>query len=164
MGRDLWLHTARETARTVAAVLQEQPTDFALTARQIVALDGSALHLAAYVFRPGGRVAMILRRSRANVADYDLQFRSFCGVKPDVIDAIRHDWVAGEAARVDFRSVGERDFAALFDRLKALGHVPPNFRPDLPSEAERRAMLEAFQDRRGQPFRILGAGERHGDD
>ncbi|MFC3182325.1 ABC transporter ATP-binding protein [Cypionkella sinensis] len=38
MGRDLWLHTARETARTVAAVLQEQPTDFALTARQIVAL------------------------------------------------------------------------------------------------------------------------------
>lgn len=133
-------------------------------ARSIVALDGSALHLAAYVFRPGGRVAMILRRSRANVADYDLQFRSFCGVRPDVIDAIRHDWVAGEAARVDFRSVGELDFAALFARLKALGHVPPDFRPDLPSAAEVRAMLEAFQDKRGQPFRILGTGESHGDD
>ena len=38
MGRDIWLHSARETARLVAAVLQEQPTDFALTARQIVAL------------------------------------------------------------------------------------------------------------------------------
>ena len=38
MGRDLWLMKAPEAARIVAAVLQEQPTDFALTARQIVAL------------------------------------------------------------------------------------------------------------------------------
>lgn len=37
-GRDIWLMGAAETARIVAAVLQEQPTDFALTARQIVAL------------------------------------------------------------------------------------------------------------------------------
>ena len=37
-GRDLWQTPAREVARSVAAVLQEQPTDFALTARQIVAL------------------------------------------------------------------------------------------------------------------------------
>jgi iron complex transport system ATP-binding protein len=37
-GRDLWLTPAREAARTVAAVLQEQPTDFALTTRDIVAL------------------------------------------------------------------------------------------------------------------------------
>jgi iron complex transport system ATP-binding protein len=38
MGRDIWAMTAPEAARSVAAVLQEQPTDFALTARQIVAL------------------------------------------------------------------------------------------------------------------------------
>lgn len=38
MGRDLWLMSAPEAARRLAAVLQEQPTDFALTARQIVAL------------------------------------------------------------------------------------------------------------------------------
>lgn len=37
-GRDLWLRPAREAARIVAAVLQEQPTDFALTCREIVAL------------------------------------------------------------------------------------------------------------------------------
>ncbi|TRW97411.1 ABC transporter ATP-binding protein [Paracoccus sp. M683] len=37
-GRDLWQMSAPEAARIVAAVLQEQPTDFALTARQIVAL------------------------------------------------------------------------------------------------------------------------------
>ncbi len=38
MGRDLWQMKAPEAARVVAAVLQEQPTDFALTARQIVGL------------------------------------------------------------------------------------------------------------------------------
>jgi iron complex transport system ATP-binding protein len=38
MGRDIWAITAGEAARSVAAVLQEQPTDFALTVRQIVAL------------------------------------------------------------------------------------------------------------------------------
>ncbi len=37
-GRDIWLRSAPEAARIVAAVLQEQPTDFALSARQIVAL------------------------------------------------------------------------------------------------------------------------------
>jgi iron complex transport system ATP-binding protein len=38
MGRDLWAMGATEAARQLAAVLQEQPTDFALTVRQIVAL------------------------------------------------------------------------------------------------------------------------------
>ncbi|MBL8563219.1 MAG: ABC transporter ATP-binding protein [Gemmobacter sp.] len=38
MGRDIWQMGAMETARCLAAVLQEQPTDFALTARQIVTL------------------------------------------------------------------------------------------------------------------------------
>jgi iron complex transport system ATP-binding protein len=38
MGCDIWAIGAAESARSMAAVLQEQPTDFALTARQIVAL------------------------------------------------------------------------------------------------------------------------------
>ncbi len=38
MGRDLWAMGATEAARQLAAVLQEHPTDFALTVRQIVAL------------------------------------------------------------------------------------------------------------------------------
>ncbi|WP_266064295.1 ABC transporter ATP-binding protein [Brucella intermedia] len=37
-GQDIWTMSAQETARIVAAVLQEQPTDFALSVRQIVAL------------------------------------------------------------------------------------------------------------------------------
>jgi iron complex transport system ATP-binding protein len=38
MGRDIWQMQAPEAARSLAAVVQEQPADFALTARQIVAL------------------------------------------------------------------------------------------------------------------------------
>lgn len=38
LGRDLWLMSAPESARALAAVLQEQPGEFGLTVRQIVAL------------------------------------------------------------------------------------------------------------------------------
>lgn len=38
-GRDIWAMDGREVARQVAAVLQEQPTDFALILREIVDLD-----------------------------------------------------------------------------------------------------------------------------
>lgn len=37
-GADIWSKPAREIAQSVAAVLQEQPTDFALSVREIVAL------------------------------------------------------------------------------------------------------------------------------
>ncbi|MEE4011515.1 ABC transporter ATP-binding protein [Roseibium sp. FZY0029] len=37
-GTDLWHLSAREAARSIAAVLQEQPTDFALSVREIVVL------------------------------------------------------------------------------------------------------------------------------
>ncbi|WP_299969594.1 ABC transporter ATP-binding protein [uncultured Roseobacter sp.] len=37
-GEDIWTLSARSVARRVAAVLQEQPNDFALTVREIVAL------------------------------------------------------------------------------------------------------------------------------
>ncbi|NUB45954.1 ABC transporter ATP-binding protein [Fertoebacter nigrum] len=62
MGRDIWLMGAPEAARHLAAVLQEQPTDFALTARQIVAL-GRLPHRkgwAAGLSGPGGEDATII--------------------------------------------------------------------------------------------------------
>lgn len=130
-------------------------------AKTVVALDGSALHLAAYLLPRQARVAMILRRSRANAGDYIRQYQSFLGITPRVIDVIRHDWVAGDVARVDFRSIGELDFPALFRTLAADGFLPADFRPDLPSVADLRAMLASYEDRRGAPFRVLGQGELH---
>ncbi len=128
-------------------------------ARQVIALDGSALHLAAFVLDPSARVAMILRRSRANAADYVRQFKGFCGIDLAVVDVIARDWVAMEANRSDFRSIGELDFAALFGWLKGLALIPPQFRPSIPDAATVRLVLEGFQDKRGAPFRALTPDE-----
>ena len=133
-------------------------------AKLVVALDGSALHLAAYVLPTDAKVAMILRRSSANVADYMAQYQSFKGIVPQVINVIRRDWISGDSTRADFRSVGELDFAALFERLKALGHLPRRFKPEVPSEAEVLALLTAQGDKRGDAFRALTKGELHPDE
>jgi len=133
-------------------------------AERIVALDGSALHLAAYVTDPGTRVAMILRRSKALAGDYQLQFRAFCDVALDVINVVRTDWVSGGSNRVDFRSVGEIDFASLFQSLAAEGYVTKSFRPRLPDAAAMSAMLADFAARRGGDMRALGQDEPHADE
>ncbi len=133
-------------------------------AKTIVALDGSALHLAGYVVQPGTQVAMILRRSSANVADYLLQFKSFKAIVPQVINVILRDWISGDSTRADFRSVGELDFAALFAKLKSLGHVPQGFQPDLPAPSEIAALLETQGGKRGDAFRPLAQGELHPDE
>ncbi len=60
-GANIWSISACEAARTVAAVLQEQPTDFALTVREIVAL-GRTPHRKGFGGAAGARDA-------ANVQD-----------------------------------------------------------------------------------------------
>ncbi len=125
-------------------------------ARQIVGLDGSALHLAGFVAAPEARVAIILRRSKANIADYQLQFRSFAGIELDVLDMIRRDWVSSEVKRSDYRSIGELDFTRLFARLAELGYVGAGFRPDLPGETEILRLLNRFAEGRGETFTALG--------
>ena len=56
---DIWKLSARDTARKVAAVLQEQPTDFALTVREIVAL-GRTPHRTGFGGASGQRDASII--------------------------------------------------------------------------------------------------------
>ncbi|MEM9970164.1 MAG: ABC transporter ATP-binding protein [Pseudomonadota bacterium] len=53
-GADLWVMTARDVAQNVAAVLQEQPSDFALTVREIVAL-GRTPHKRGFAGGAGAR-------------------------------------------------------------------------------------------------------------
>ena len=43
-GKDIWKLSARETARQIAAVLQEHPSDFSLTVREIVSLGRTPFH------------------------------------------------------------------------------------------------------------------------
>ena len=44
-GKDIWEMTARDTAKKVAVVLQEHPTDFGLTVREIVTLGRTPHHV-----------------------------------------------------------------------------------------------------------------------
>ncbi len=57
-GTDIWTLSAREAAQSVAAVLQEQPTDFALNVREIVAL-GRTPHLRGFGGMSGAKDAAI---------------------------------------------------------------------------------------------------------
>ncbi|WP_299349476.1 glycosyltransferase family 61 protein [uncultured Shimia sp.] len=126
-------------------------------ARRIVALDGSALHLVPFVMAPGGSVAMIKRRSTANIDDYRQQFRAFCGVEVDGIDALKHDWISNDKNKIDMRSVGELDFVSVFQQLADAGYVPSDFKPDLPNSQEMDALREtAILNRNGQ-LRQVGA-------
>lgn len=59
-GKDIWSISAREAACTIAAVLQEQPTDFALTVREIIAL-GRIPHRKGFGGSNGAHDAQIVR-------------------------------------------------------------------------------------------------------
>jgi iron complex transport system ATP-binding protein len=73
-GRDLWQTPSRKAAQVVAAVLQEQPTDFALTARAIVAL-GRLPHRQG--FGPGSRDHAVVNAALHRMDLGDLAERRF---------------------------------------------------------------------------------------
>jgi capsular polysaccharide biosynthesis protein len=83
-------------------------------ARQIVALDGSALHLAAMLIDPACKVAIINRGPSQNIDDYMRQFEAFAGVLPTRIDAVQSYWFP------EGRRVVKRETHALLD-FKTLG-------------------------------------------
>jgi hypothetical protein len=83
-------------------------------ARQIVALDGSALHLAAMLVDPACKVAIINRGPSQNIDDYLRQFEAFAGVMPTRIDVVQSYWYP------EGRRVVKRETHALLD-FKALG-------------------------------------------
>ena len=114
-------------------------------AKQIVALDGSALHLVAMTGMRDQRVAMIKRRDSHASDSITVHLRSFLGMEPDVIDVIRQDWIRSDRKRADRFSIGELDFAALGRALAQAGYVDGD--PDWPalSEAEVTAAIREVE-------------------
>lgn len=74
-GDDLWKIPARKAAQRIAAVLQEQPTDFALSVRQIVAL-GRTPHRSGFA-ADGARDAGIIDEALARLNLLDFAPRMF---------------------------------------------------------------------------------------
>ena len=92
-------------------------------ARRIIALDGSALHLAAFACSPDQDIAMIRRRSSSMSNAIAIHIKSFSGRDPLTIDAIRADWVLKDRNRADRFSMGELDMPRLQAELVAGGYI-----------------------------------------
>ncbi len=132
--------------------LQEQLAQYR-AARHLVALDGSALHMAAYALQPGARVGMILRRQAALLDGLAEQIRLFAGAEVHVFDHLRASWVDEKAKRVDFRSMGELDLNALQQALTETGFILPS--PPLPPQ-DIPALINAME--RGPMRRVEQVG------
>lgn len=112
-------------------------------ARQIVALDGSALHLAAMSGARGQRVAVVKRRDSGASDSIVRNLAAFLGIVPDVIDVIRQDWIRSDRKRADRFSIGELDFAALGRALAEMGYVSAGVDwPALTDDEARAAIRE----------------------
>jgi hypothetical protein len=118
-------------------------------ARQVVALDGSALHLLAMVAGPDHRIAMIKRRDSGASESILAHLTAFAGRAPQVIDVIKQDWVRSDRKRADRTSVGELDFARLSADLIALGFLPEGATiPALSQKQADRAILKVERELR----------------
>ncbi|ADE85330.1 glycosyltransferase family 61 protein [Rhodobacter capsulatus] len=115
-------------------------------ARQVVALDGSALHMVAMVGRRDQQVAMIRRRV-SDVSDSIVtHLTAFTGRAPQVIDVIEQDWVRSDRKRADRHSVGQLDLPALGRALVAGGFLPEGAGIAAMTEAEIHAAVHVFED------------------
>lgn len=94
-------------------------------ARQIVALDGSALHLLAFVAREHQQIALIARRSGSAPQGIVRHLTGFTGRAPLVLNAIARNWLRSDRGRADNYSYGELRFGALAAGLSQAGFVPP---------------------------------------
>lgn len=92
-------------------------------ASQIVAVDGSALHLLAMVARPSQTIAMILRRSGRGMGSLLEHLSGFAARPPLQLDAVVRDWVRSDRPRPSNYSLGELDFALLSARLHEAGLI-----------------------------------------
>lgn len=118
-------------------------------ARQIVGLDGSALHLAAMVCAPEARVAIINRGPSQNIDDYARQFQHFAGIAVQQVEAIRAYWFEEGRRVVKRETHALLDFVATAQALAESGFIA---RPELwhaPPEADLAAEIAQREARAG---------------
>lgn len=109
-------------------------------ARQVIALDGSALHLFAMVGRADQQLAVILRRGRGRCAALLRHIAAFTGRKPAVIEALHasdHDKQHTGKKRL----LSDLDLDAVGVQLKTAGFLPGSADWG-PLNDEERAWLE----------------------
>lgn len=124
-------------------------------AREVISIDGSALHLLGLVMPPGQRVAMIKRRKGPASQGFVTQLASFGGQPPLVIDVIERNWIRSDRKHADNFSFGELNFRKLGNRLAGAGFLPEGTRWDgLPRRkvAASVAWIEKKLSKKGLTF------------
>lgn len=123
-------------------------------ARQIIGLDGSAMHLLALVARPEQEVAVIKRRPGAAAAGVIDHLASFMGHPPLGIEAFTRHWVRSDRSGPDNFSFGELDFTAVGRQLALAGFHEGEALGALREERalEFIAKVEAEMARKGLTF------------
>lgn len=144
---------------------QDHPLEAQLShyraARRIVALDGSALHLAAMVLHPDARVAILNRGPSQNIEDYVRQFRAFAGVDPTRIDAVQDYWFPAGRRVVKRETHARLNLPAVSQALSETGFLPSATRwPDL-TEVEISAAISDLETRLGQSLKHHPQGHRN---
>lgn len=92
-------------------------------AKQIIAADGSAVHLYAMVGKPNQSVAIILRRESTANNLLASNVSHFCGTDPLMISALRTEWVRPEKLKSNRLSFGELDHEKIGRALTHGGFV-----------------------------------------
>ncbi|WP_050931583.1 FkbM family methyltransferase [Aestuariivita boseongensis] len=91
-------------------------------AKQIIAAEGSALHVFAFVAREDQKLAMIIRRWSYATTLIEAHLLGFGGLQPVVIDALSRNWTL-KANAAKRNSLGELDFPSLQEKLVAEGFI-----------------------------------------
>lgn len=112
-------------------------------ARQVVALDGSALHLAAMVIDPSAQVAILNRGPSENIDDYVRQFRAFAGIEALRLDHVTGFWFEQGRRVVRRETHAVLDLPALGAGLVAGGFLPQGTHwPQMGDEALRATVVQ----------------------
>ena len=97
-------------------------------ARQVIAAEGSALHLLAMVARSEQQVAIVVRRPSAATRGLEQHLQSFAGITPVTLYHLIQSWKPKGAAKSRLW-MGEIDMAALQGSLAAAGFIAPGGAP-----------------------------------
>lgn len=111
-------------------------------AKQVVAADGSALHLFAMVGRSDQQVAMILRRNSGANNLLAKNVASFCKCNPVIIGGLRAEWVPQNKQRSSRLSFGELDHHVIGTTLARLGFISRDAKWTALTAQERQQILK----------------------
>ena len=97
-------------------------------ARQIIAAEGSALHLLAMVARPEQQVAIVVRRPSSATRGLEQHLQSFAGITPAALCHLTRSWKPLGKAKSRLW-MGELDMPALQEDLAQSGFIESGGKP-----------------------------------